>query len=65
MPSCALTDLTLPTLTPAIRTGELTRMELADSNTALTRNPCVNGMSFVKPRKTATSTIAERDQPDR
>ena len=32
----ASTLATLPTLTPAIRTGEPTRIELADSNVALT-----------------------------
>ena len=49
VPSLGSTFLTLPTLTPAIRTGEFGRSELADSNVALTRKPCVNGMSFVKP----------------
>ena len=39
VPSFGSTYLTLPTLTPAIRTGEFGRSELADSNTAWTRNP--------------------------
>jgi hypothetical protein len=41
---------TLPTLTPAIRTGEFGRIEFADSKTALTRNPCVNGTCLAKPK---------------
>jgi hypothetical protein len=41
---------TLPTLTPAIRTGEPVRIELADSNVALTSKGVVKGMSFVNPR---------------
>ena len=49
-PSTPVTDLTLPTSTPAIRTGELGRIEFADSNWALTWKPCVNGMSLVKPK---------------
>ena len=36
VPSSASTSLTLPTSTPAIRTGEPGRIELADWNTALT-----------------------------
>jgi hypothetical protein len=35
-PSCGLISLTLPTSTPAMRTGEPGRMEFADSKTALT-----------------------------
>ena len=38
-PSRPSTALTLPTSTPAIRTGELGRIELADSNCALTWKP--------------------------
>ncbi len=37
VPSSGSTDLTLPTSTPAIRTGEFGRIELADSNCALSR----------------------------
>ena len=58
-PSTGSTALTLPTSTPAIRTGELGRIEFADSNCALSRKPCVNGTSFVKPKyMIATATIA-------
>ncbi len=63
VPSRGLIDLILPTLTPAIRTGELTRSPLDDSKTALTRKPLVNGMSFVKPRKSATAAIASAISP--
>ena len=48
--SAGLTSLTLPTSTPAIRTGEPGRIDLADWKTALTSNGRVNGMSLVKPR---------------
>jgi hypothetical protein len=48
-PSCGLTPWTLPTCTPATRTGEPLRM-LPFSNTALISNGLVKGMSFVKPR---------------
>jgi hypothetical protein len=63
VPSFGLIDLTLPTWTPAIRTGELTRRPLEDSNTALRRKPCVKGMSLVKPSQTAMSTIASAISP--
>ena len=49
LPSPASTLATLPTLTPAIRTGEPARIEFADSNVALTWKGVVNGMSLVKP----------------
>ena len=39
VPSFGLISLTLPTWTPAIRTGELTRRPLEDSNTAVRRKP--------------------------
>ena len=62
VPGLRSTLLTLPTLTPAIRTGELVRIDTADSKTPFTRKPLVNGMSLVKPRKVmipaTTSTIA-------
>ncbi len=63
LPSTPSTALTLPTSTPAIRTGELGRIELADSNCALTRNPCVNGMSFVNPKYMITAAIAKPTTP--
>jgi hypothetical protein len=63
VPSLASTFLTLPTATPAIRTGEFSRSELADSNVALTRKPCVKGMSFVKPRKVPMPMIASAISP--
>jgi hypothetical protein len=57
--SCGLIAWTLPTSTPAIRTGEPGRIEFADSNVALISNGFVNGMSFVKPRNTRiTNTTA-------
>ncbi len=61
-PSTPVTDLTLPTSTPAIRTGELGRIEFADSNWALIWKPCVNGMSLVKPKN---RTSAARISPIR
>ena len=63
VPSLGATVLTLPTATPAMRTGEFTRSELADSNVALTRNPWVNGMSFVKPSQTPITMIASAISP--
>ena len=62
-PSWPSTVLTLPTSTPAIRTGEPGRRLLADSNTALTRWPCVNGMSLVKPRKTRIASTTSAISP--
>ena len=50
VPSPASTLLTLPTSTPAIRTGEPGRSELTDSNTAFSWKPRVNGTSLAKPR---------------
>jgi hypothetical protein len=50
LPAFGSTFATLPTLTPAIRTGEPGRIELADSKVALTWKGVVKGMSFVKPR---------------
>ena len=35
VPACRSILVTLPTLTPAMRTGEFSRIEFADSNTAL------------------------------
>ena len=63
--SPASTLVTLPTLTPAIRTGEPGRIEFADSNVALTWKGVVNGMSFVKPEEGPDQDDHERDQPDR
>ena len=62
VPSTPSTDLTLPTSTPAIRTGELGRIEFADSNCALSMYPCVNGMSFVKPKNRITAADDHRHQ---
>ena len=45
-PPTGLTSATLPTSTPAIRTGEFTWIALALSNTALNRYGSVNGMSL-------------------
>ena len=56
--------VTLPTLTPAMRTGEFLRIEFDDWKTALTRKPCVNGMCLVKPKKTpmhATTSTTSAD----
>ena len=64
VPSLGLTDLTLPTLTPAIRTGELTRSELADSNTALTRNPLRERDVLGEAEEDGDEDDRERDQPD-
>ena len=60
MPSTALT---LPTSTPAIRTGELGRIEFADSNCALTWKPLVNGMSLVKPKNITTAARITATSP--
>ena len=64
VPSWASTDLTLPTSTPAIRTGESGCRPFEDWNTALTSYGRVNGMSFVKPRNVEDQDHDERDQPD-
>ena len=56
---------TLPTLTPAMRTGEFGRIELADWKTALTRKPCVNGMCLVKPEEDADARQDEHHEADR
>ena len=40
----------VPTFTPAIRTGLLSRIEFADGKTALNWKPCENGRFFVNPR---------------
>ena len=59
VPSSGSTDATLPTCTPAIRTGDPGRIEFADSNVARTWNGVVNGKSFVNPKNTiATATVS-------
>ncbi len=50
VPSWPSTLVTLPTLTPAMRTGEFSRIEFADVNTALNSNGRENGLLFVKPK---------------
>ena len=55
--------LTVPTLTPAMRTGEFSRIEFADGNTALNSNPRENGRSFVKPRYATTTTPSSTSSP--
>jgi hypothetical protein len=44
------TPLTLPTLTPAMRTGEPGLMLTAFWKTAFSRKPCVNGTCLLKPK---------------
>ncbi len=44
------TEVTVPTLTPAMRTGDLGLMLTAVPNTAFKRKPCLNGMCLVKPK---------------
>ena len=43
-------EVTVPTLTPAMRTGDLGWMLTAVVNTAFRRKPCLNGMCLVKPK---------------
>ena len=50
VPSWPSIFLTVPTLTPAMRTGESSRIEFADGKTALNSKPRENGRFFVKPR---------------
>jgi hypothetical protein len=57
------TPVTLPTFTPAIRTCAPLRIEFAFSNTALRRNPCVNGTCFVNPKNTTTTSTAAAIAP--
>jgi hypothetical protein len=45
-----LTDLTVPTLTPAIRTGDFALMSLAVRKAADTSKLSANGFDFVKPK---------------
>src|SRR5205814_125907 len=63
VPGLGSIAFTLPTFTPAIRTGVALRIELADSNTALTSNGLVNGMSLVKPRNSAISATTSAISP--
>ena len=57
------TFLTLPTLTPAMRTGDPGRRLLDDSNTAWSRYPCVNGMCLVKPKYVMAMSTTARIAP--
>ena len=63
VPSWRSIFLTLPTLTPAMRTGELVRIELADGKTAFTRKPCVSGTCLVKPKYVAAQRTASTTAP--
>ena len=45
-----LIEATLPTSTPAMRTGDFEWMFTAELNWALSRKPCLNGMCLVKPK---------------
>ena len=62
-PSMCSTFVTLPTSTPAIRTGESRRMLLADWNTALNSNASCQGSDLLNARKVVTITRIDRDQP--
>ena len=62
-PSTGSIRLTLPTSTPAIRTGEFGRIEFAEVNCALTMYPCVNGMSFVKPKYRISAATSAASTP--
>ena len=50
VPSWPSIFFTVPTFTPAMRTGEFSRIEFADGKTALNSKPRENGRFFVKPR---------------
>ena len=63
LPSSPSTRLTLPTSTPAIRTGESGRRPFADWKTAFTSYPRVNGMSLVKPRNTRMTITTSAIRP--
>ena len=65
LPGWPSTLTTLPTFTPAMRTGEFLRIEFDDSNTALTRKPCVNGMCLAKPKKTPMHATTSTTSADR
>ena len=60
-----LRPVTLPTSTPAIRTGALVLMLRAVANTAFRRYPCLNGMCLVKPKYTAIRRITRNMTPTR
>ena len=49
-PASGSTFVTLPTSTPAIRTGELAWRLLAFSNAAVSSYGLANGLAFVKPK---------------
>ena len=59
------TLVTLPTSTPAIRTGESSRMLAADSNTPLNSNGCCHGSDLLNARKVAIDDEDDRDQSRR
>src|SRR4051812_27321810 len=56
-------SLTLPTFTPAIRTGEFFRIEFEDLNTACIWNGRDSGLSFVKPKYTRTAAMTSTMTP--
>ena len=61
-PSMCSTLVTLPTSTPAMRTGESSRMLLTDLNTPLTSNCCCHGSDLLNARKVAIDHDDRRDQ---
>ena len=58
-------ELTVPTSTPATRTGDLGLMFTAVEKTPFRRKPCLNGMCLVKPKNTTIAMIASTRAPTR
>ncbi len=64
VPGWPSTFLTTPTLTPAIRTGEFSRIEFADGKTALNSKPRWNGRSFVNPKYEISDHADQHENAD-
>ena len=57
------TSVTLPTSTPAIRTGDFGCRLFADSKVACSMKGWANGLYFVKPKKLNTATNRTASNP--